>query len=180
MPVIEIKLRVVTEGEVDPNKLAATIEDGLDFLRQSNGLADEADPGDVVAVHAEAMGLTALEGRLEAAFAHQFMKPQIVFQEWYVVETRDGTEVLPADRGHPPMHLGMEYEFDDGDDEIDEFVGRLRDFLEAPIERVLSVQLTEKWGARLSASGYMDCTPWSLFGTQAEAIEHLIDTYGDC
>jgi hypothetical protein len=31
----------------------------------------------------------------------------------------------------------------------------------------------------MSASGYMDCTEWSVFETEAEAVEYLEDYYGD-
>lgn len=33
--------------------------------------------------------------------------------------------------------------------------------------------------ARMSAPGYMDCTPWAGFATRAEAEAYLTDYYGD-
>jgi hypothetical protein len=35
------------------------------------------------------------------------------------------------------------------------------------------------WLTRLSASGYMDCTDWSIHDSEDEAIDYLIDTYDD-
>lgn len=34
-----------------------------------------------------------------------------------------------------------------------------------------------KWGARLSAPGYMDCTDWAVFDTEEEAREYIRDEY---
>ena len=33
------------------------------------------------------------------------------------------------------------------------------------------------YGARLSAPGYMDCTDWTVFDTEQEAIDYLAETY---
>ena len=42
----------------------------------------------------------------------------------------------------------------------------------------VSVETRSGWGARLSASGYLDCTPWSMFDSEQEANEYL-DTEED-
>lgn len=40
--------------------------------------------------------------------------------------------------------------------------------------------LTAGYYARLSASGYLDCTDWiGPFDTEAEALQELYETYGD-
>lgn len=36
-----------------------------------------------------------------------------------------------------------------------------------------------KWGARLSAPGYLDCTEWNIFDTWEEARDYLVETYYD-
>ena len=36
------------------------------------------------------------------------------------------------------------------------------------------------FGARLSASGYTDCTEWSVFETKSEAEDHLFEMYEQC
>ena len=33
------------------------------------------------------------------------------------------------------------------------------------------------YGARLSASGYLDCTDWAVFDTREEAEAYLVETY---
>lgn len=34
-----------------------------------------------------------------------------------------------------------------------------------------------KYGARLSASGYLDCTDYTIHDTEKEAAEYLVETY---
>lgn len=84
-----------------------------------------------------------------------FMEPDIVFGEWYEVETTHGTEWVPADLGGPDS---------------------LQDYCEGTIQEVKGP--IEGWGARLSASGYMDCTDWTVFSTEEEARAYLEETYG--
>lgn len=46
-------------------------------------------------------------------------------------------------------------------------------FMDAPI----SMEKVTGHGARLSAPGYMDCTDWAVFPTEAEAAQHLLDMH---
>lgn len=41
------------------------------------------------------------------------------------------------------------------------------------------IEVAEGFGARLSAAGYLDCTDWTIHDTEEEAIDFLIDFYGD-
>ena len=91
-----------------------------------------------------------------------FMVPVVEFGAWYVVECADGgSDIVPADLiGNPPATAEA-----------------LADYVDsAPVtwERV------QRWGARLSAPGYMDCTHWSLFDTEAEARADLRESYECC
>lgn len=45
--------------------------------------------------------------------------------------------------------------------------------------KVWTVEKTTGYGARLSAPGYLDCTEWSVFETEKEAAEYLLDMYGE-
>ena len=42
-----------------------------------------------------------------------------------------------------------------------------------------AVAIRQGHGARLSAPGYMDCTEWTVFDTEADAAQYLLDTYYD-
>jgi hypothetical protein len=78
-----------------------------------------------------------------------FMEPQYVLGSWVEVEDKYGeTRYVPAEYAE--------------DLEEGEHAVRLH-----PL----------KVGARLSASGYMDCTEWSIFDTEEAARDYIRDTY---
>ena len=90
-----------------------------------------------------------------------FMEKQVTEKKlWWIVETTQGTECLPVDL------IGKE----PADSEA------FRDYCEGDVQ---SWEQREGFGARLSAPGYLDCTPWSVFDTQEEAEKYLDETYGD-
>ena len=97
-----------------------------------------------------------------------FMEPQIVFGRWVQVEGNIGTEWLDADL------IG----------EIEPYEGPaipIPEALESYSENrtVTEIKVIEGWGARLSAPGYMDCTPWTVFDTEVEAQAYLDEQSDD-
>jgi len=92
-----------------------------------------------------------------------FMVPQIVLDDWYCVETSNGTEVVPLD-----VCLDAENATD------------LRDYLEGEVDENSEMEMTRKYGARLSAPGYLDCTDWSLCDSEDEARRYLEEVYEVC
>jgi hypothetical protein len=99
-----------------------------------------------------------MQQELDFHFESSFMKPQTLFGNWYLLETSEGGVNLPVD----------EYGDNLTDDELAEAT-------ETDIEEVNKAQ---GFGARLSANGYTDCTEWTFFDTEEEAVKFLIDTYG--
>jgi hypothetical protein len=98
-----------------------------------------------------------------------FLEPQLEFGDWIEVDGPAGTEFIPADL------VG----------EIDEYDGDL-----SPLPEALSPycenrqawhirRVKGRWGARLSAPGFMDATSWAVFETQAEAEEYLAEQQND-
>lgn len=84
-----------------------------------------------------------------------FLKPQYEQGHWYEVETTEGTEALPVDLvGSCPTRDGF------------------RDYLEGDY---LSHERVSGIGVRLSAPGYMDSTPWTVFETREQARKYLQD-----
>ena len=45
--------------------------------------------------------------------------------------------------------------------------------------RVEHIETIEGLGARLSMSGYLDCTEWAVFDTAAEAARYLLELFYD-
>ena len=95
------------------------------------------------------------------AGAMSHMQPQIVFDEWWKVETDNGTTFIPVDVVGDiakPIDF-LDYIEDDkppAPDAYEEING---------------------YGARLSAPGYLDCTEWIVFDTKKEAREYLREMY---
>ena len=89
-----------------------------------------------------------------------FMQPQVVFGWWLNFEDKEGGHSVDVDK---PERHSLCY----------------RHAKQYATGEVVAAAYVEKWGARLSAPGYMDCTEWCLFDTQKEAAQYLIDTYYD-
>lgn len=89
-----------------------------------------------------------------------FMKPDVQYGSFYDVETTFGREIVPVE-----VCPGAET------------VGDLGDYLEGRPYGVLCEApiVSEGWLGRLSAPGYMDCTPWSVYASEEEALEDLLD-----
>ena len=111
----------------------------------------------------------------------QFMKPQIEFGRWLLVDGSCGIEALPADLigGLSWMKNDVDYDTDciEEDSDLRNVLDALEDFIESNIDDVTSVQLIEGYGARLSAPGYMDSTSWTVFKTREDAEEFLREEY---
>lgn len=89
------------------------------------------------------------------------MQPQVVFGEWWMVDTDDGVVFIPADivGDNPTPADFLNYINEDDPTTID------------------SYELMKGYGARLSAAGYLDCTLWFVFDTENQARQHLKEMY---
>lgn len=97
-----------------------------------------------------------------------FMEPEIVHGRWIEVDGTCGTEWIPADLvGDVEEYHGPAVAVPDS----------LADYCEN--RSVILVKIIDGYGARFSAPGYLDCTPWTVFQTEAEAQEHLDEQQED-
>lgn len=120
-----------------------------------------------------AVGRPLSDARFLKHFKGQFMQPEIENVHWYEVDTNRGIEFIRAeDVSGLNMKPGQVM-----DGESNSEVSILEDFVEG--DTIYSVTLREGWGARMSASGYMDQTDWSVFDTKRQAQDYLIDSYGN-
>jgi len=105
----------------------------------------------------------------------QHMKQQIFEGKWVEVECIDGTWAIPAvldggeGIGSPPCWKG------DIVLNTDCRFAALALFYEiyCPGRTIISFEIKHGFGARLSASGYLDSTNWVLFDTVPEALVYL-------
>lgn len=100
---------------------------------------------------------------MDNPFEGEFMQPEIVYDAFFHVETTHGTELVPEDCD-PKAKVASD----------------LTDYLEGMPYDEQPIELKRGFYARLSASGYTDCTCWyGPFDTEAEAMADLADTYGE-
>lgn len=90
-----------------------------------------------------------------------FMKPQIIFGDWWKVEDENGTTFLSVDLVGDLVKP------------ID-FISYLESG-KAPAPD--AYEMVSGYGARLSTSGYLDCTPWVVFDFKEEAEAYLKEMY---
>lgn len=100
------------------------------------------------------------------------MQQVIEWGEWVECDGTNGVEVFPADLiDVAKLRRWLDSESPWAMDKVNKIV---RDYVGGTI---LSAQITSGYGARLSAPGYMDCTEWTVFGTEEAAQEYLNETY---
>lgn len=106
-----------------------------------------------------------------------FMQIETMQDVWYQIETRDGTDYVPAS---VCGSLGLEngQSVDEESPEWQDLLERVHDYVEGhEISEICCIG--KKWAARYSAPGYMDCTHWCLGETEADARSKAIGIYGD-
>lgn len=105
-----------------------------------------------------------------------FMQKQITIkQRWLRVETNQGTEFVNV------YDTGLDWPNSesaiwDATNKMEYALEQLQNYCEGEPE---SWENIEGYGARLSASGYTDCTEWAVFDTEKEAEEYLEEMYGE-
>lgn len=107
-----------------------------------------------------------------------FMVSDIQQGDFWEIETRHGTCILPGDL------VSLDAPFYERETDIGGSLGAFLDYIpescgSCKLEDIISAERKTGWGARLSAPGYLDCTEWSLFETEGEAIAYIVETYGD-
>lgn len=99
-----------------------------------------------------------------------FMQPEIWQDRFYTLQTNVGTETVPVDV------CGILEEADDEwtPEELSDHFG---DYIEGT--KIYSCELSSGWLYRLSAPGFLDCTETGSAETEHEAIETILEMYGN-
>lgn len=100
-----------------------------------------------------------------------FMKKQITsaHTHWLKVETNCGTTFVRL----LDTEFSIPLENGNAKDEA-ERAETIQQYCEGKVE---SWETIVGFGARLSAPGYLDCTEWSVFDTEEEARQYLVEMY---
>ena len=89
------------------------------------------------------------------------MIKQIQYDRFFRIETTQGTEWIPQDLiGKQSTLTAIE----------------AQPYIEGEF---VYASLVDGYGARYTMPGYLDCTPWSVFETEAEAHEYLKHYYDE-
>lgn len=94
-----------------------------------------------------------------------FMQPQVYKGQYFSIETTEGTEIVPSDVIGRTVGTAAEA-----------FENYVSGSIEDPDE---CIECKSGWLARMSAPGYMDCTEWTVYDSEAEAWEQLLKDYGN-
>jgi hypothetical protein len=121
-------------------------------------------------IKVEAGGMITIErDKILAAMCDQFMEPDFTNEiEWLELDGTLGVTFIPLD-----VVGRFDHERLDDQDYIQEMFD---DYYASTIQ---TVAIRKGYGARLSASGYMDCTDWSVFATLDGAKDYIVEMYGD-
>lgn len=107
-----------------------------------------------------------------------FMEEQVTRKmDWIEIDGTHGTTWVPAEDF--PMLKNAVMMMQDTAEPSEASLDLADEVYEGGKESIQSLQITNGFGARLSAPGYMDCTEWSVFDTAKEAEEYLKEMYGD-
>lgn len=100
-------------------------------------------------------------------------------QEWVEVDGNCGIEFIPAElvdiNEVRAVIDNMEQNYEDS---MHKLHALIRDYLEST--RVFNAEITMGYGVRSSASGYMDCTSWSVYSTKKEALQAARQEQREC
>ena len=109
---------------------------------------------------------------LRVAFdkAADFMEPQIVEDDWVMIDGPAGTEWIQDEFVNVNEVQQLIASLESGQ-QIDLKSTSLGQYTEN--NKAWDIDLRHGFGARMSAPGYMDATSWTVFDTEAEAKEYL-------
>lgn len=91
-----------------------------------------------------------------------FMHPQVYEDDYFEIDTTHGTEIVPGDL------IGRTCAT-----HVEAFLNYLSG---TPIDCDEEIPVKRGWLARMHAPGYLDCTEWTAFETQFEALAFLVET----
>lgn len=101
--------------------------------------------------------------------SEQFMAPEIRHDEWLLVDGMNGIEIIPSNL--VAWRPDPETDYETVPAEISDYV---------MTQHCTDITCKTGWSARLSASGYMDCTDWiGVFPTREQAESYLVEMYDD-
>jgi hypothetical protein len=112
----------------------------------------------------------------ESSKTAAFMEPDIQEGEWVEIDGGQGTEAVPSEYVDMDEVESLKQAVE-AEGKADLNGMKIQDYFENRV--ISSIEVKTGWGARMSAPGYMDSTPWAVFATEADAVEYLKDQGAD-
>lgn len=94
-----------------------------------------------------------------------FMNAEVTSKMEWVCVDGDGMDYIPGDLVNlTELRVALDA------DDIDAAFELVKDYTNTfSLERVIGIGIVTGYGVRSSASGYMDCTEWTVYSTKREA-----------
>lgn len=113
-----------------------------------------------------------------------FMRREIVKGSWLLIDGPRGIDCVPADLCSRAVldsfgHTHAEWTVTPDSEGFDKLAALVSNYTENREDEINSIEMKRGFGARLSAPGYLDCTPWAVFATESEAEEYLAEMYSE-
>jgi hypothetical protein len=98
-----------------------------------------------------------------------FMTPELIFSQWVLADGGNNGSV------YVPMDCWESFDENGNPTNVEDV------FTESSVLHAgkYAVETIEGYGARMSASGYLDCTEWMVGTDPVELAQDLADIYGD-
>ncbi|MCP4897840.1 MAG: hypothetical protein GY906_12780 [bacterium] len=110
----------------------------------------------------------------------EFMEPEVTgIDLWLILETAEGTQYIPLDSVGHALDVETNPDGTVGETAWDDLTEADRYVIDRNygMTQVYTIEIALGAGARLSASGYTDCTDWFVCDTEAEAESELRSMY---
>lgn len=121
------------------------------------------------------MTTQSLRDKVTSVYKESFMKPEIFHGNYVEISGDNGSIFLPLEHLSLSLETGINYDFADlPEEDMEEVAKAYQNHIEGNAE-INFVSVNTGYVYRLSASGYMDCTDFSVAESEEEALKNLLD-----
>lgn len=121
------------------------------------------------------MTADSLVNEVNSAYQESFMKPEIFEGEYVKIDGDNGIIIIPIEHISISLDNGVESEYEElSEDDMESVAQAYQDHFEGNAEP-FSVSVGSGYIYRLSASGYMDSTDYSVADSKEEALKAFLE-----
>lgn len=121
------------------------------------------------------MTADSLVNEVNSAYQESFMKPEMFEGEYVKIDGDNGIIIIPIEHISISLDNGVESEYEElSEDDMESVAQAYQDYFEGNSEP-FSVSVGSGYIYRLSASGYMDSTDYSVADSKEEALKAFLE-----